>query len=337
MRHNLNFILAVNKLKEIPRTGWVLREVKNAETIAEHTFGMATLAWIMAEKRKLNVKRAIKIALFHDICEVYAGDITPYLYYPNLPVNREKRKKMLMRWIRLSQKEKHKRGRFKFNKEKEGLLKLTKNLAPGLRKEIISLWACYEKGVTNEGKFVNQLNRIETLIQSIDYFGTKGVKYGTNWWEWTEEIVEDPLLLKFLKVIQKKFYGQVVGDYERDEEMENTLEFIVNIGKLKKLERKYWLAHGIKKPETVAGHIFTVVLLAWLLGQEKKNLNMGKIIKMALCHEIYAVYTGDTIPYILRLPKDISAPALQLSLPGEPVSLYLHKRFIPSIGSKFMQ
>jgi 5'-deoxynucleotidase YfbR-like HD superfamily hydrolase len=40
------------------------------------------------------------------------------------------------------------------------------------------------------------------------------------------------------------------------------------------------------------------------LGKEKTKLNMEKILKMALCHELSAVYTGDTIPYIKRLPKD---------------------------------
>jgi len=93
MKNILKFFLEVEKLKQMPRTGWVFMEVENPETVAEHLFGLSIISWLFGEKRNLNVKRAILIALFHELCEVYAGDITPFLYYPHLPKNREMRKK----------------------------------------------------------------------------------------------------------------------------------------------------------------------------------------------------------------------------------------------------
>jgi putative hydrolase of HD superfamily len=304
MKNILNFLLEVNKLKEMPRTGWVLAEVKNPETIAEHIFGVTVDAWLLAEKRNLNVKRAIQIALSHDLCEVYAGDITPFLYYPYLPKDKDERKKILMKWARLLKREKEKIGKVKLQKEKKALLKLIKFLKPNLRNEILACRLGYEKGTLREGKFVKQLNRIDTLLQSIEYFGTKDINTRTNWWEWAEEIVDDPLLLEFLKIIQKKFYGKAFKSYKRQKQLEDILNFLLEIGKLKKTPRLYWTAHGIKNPETVAGHIFTVALMAWLLGKEKKGLDTEKLLKMALCHEISAVFTSDTIPYIKRLPRD---------------------------------
>jgi putative hydrolase of HD superfamily len=301
MREIINFLLEVSKLKTEPRSGWVLAEVKKPETIAEHSFRVAIVSWIFAEREKLNVKRAILIALFHDICEVYAGDITPFIYYPNLPNDREKRKKMLMKWVRLTKEEKLKRGQMKFKKEKKGLQDLIKPLTSDLKNEIFSFWLDYERGISKEGKFVNQLNRIETLLQSIDYFGTKDVKTRTNWWEWTEEIVDDPLLLKFLKTIQNKFYGKTSG-YKHDKELEGILDFVIEIGKLKKMSRLYWILREVKNPETVASHMFDLALMAWVFNKEKK-FNMEKILKMAFCHEISAVYTGDTTPYDRILPK----------------------------------
>jgi len=303
MENILNFLIKANKLKEMPRTGWILMEVKNPETVAEHIFGMAFTAWLLGKKRNLNIEKLIKITFTHDLCEVYAGDITPFFYYPRLPKGKEERKKMLLKWARLSKKEKKKISREKFKREKRALLKLLKPLHPSLKKEIFSLWLSYEKGFLKEGKFVRQINRIETLLQSIDYFGTKDVKTRTNWWEWTEEIVDDPLLLEFLEIIQNRFYGKTPG-HRKNIELENILDFIWEIQKLKKMYRKYWLVSGIKNPGTVAGHIFSVVLMNWLLGSEKKKLNMEKLFKMALCHELSAVYTGDTIPYLQRLPKD---------------------------------
>jgi 5'-deoxynucleotidase YfbR-like HD superfamily hydrolase len=46
--------------------------------------------------------------------------------------------------------------------------------------------------------------------------------------------------------------------------------------------------------------------MAWALGRET-NLNLEKLLKMALCHEISAVYTGDSTPYDRILPKDRKA------------------------------
>jgi len=263
MKEILDFFIKVNKLKEMPRTGWVLMEVENPETVAEHIFGTAVTGWLLSRKKNLNIEKIIKTTFAHDLCEVYAGDITPFFYYPRLPKDKKERKKILLKWARLLAEEKRKIGKEKFEKEKKALLKLIKPLNLVLRKESFSLWLSYEKGLLREGKFARQINRIETLLQSIIFFGTKDIGVRTNWWEWTEEIVDDPLLIDFLKVIQNKFYGKILG-YQENIYLENLLEFLWKIQKIKKIPRKYWLANGIKKPETVAGHLFTVTVMAWL-------------------------------------------------------------------------
>jgi len=297
-REILNFLIEVFKLKEMPRTGWVLRDVTDPETVAEHTFGVATIAWPLGEKSNLSVKKAIKIALSHDLCEVYAGDITPFFYYPKLPESKEEMKEMLMKWSRLSKKEKEKIGKAKFEKEKKALFKLVKNLEPKIKKEIFSSWLDYENGLVREGRFVRQLNRIETLVQSIKFFGTKVVKSGSNWWEWVEEVADNHSLLEFLKVVQSKFYGRKFKTIEEKKELAGILDFLLEINKLKNLPRRIWQLLEVKGSlETVAGHIFSVALMAWIFGGKRPELNMGKLLKMALCHEIAAVYTNDLTPY----------------------------------------
>jgi len=268
MKNILDFFIKVNKLKEMPRTGWVLRGVKNPETISEHIFGVAFLTWLLSEKKGLNIERAIKIALSHDLCEVYAGDMTPFFYYtrpPKKPKTGAERKKMYDRWVRLSKKDKKKRGEKKFEIEKKSFLKMLKRLEPELRREILAHWFDYEKRMSREGKFTKQIDVIETLIQSIRFFGPEQKNSGSTWWEGTEEIVEDPLLLNLLKVIEKKFYGKAVGKYKKDEELENILDFILEIGKLKEMPRTIWVSMGLKNPETVASHCFETALLAWSL------------------------------------------------------------------------
>jgi putative hydrolase of HD superfamily len=304
MKNKLDFLIEINKLKKTPRTGWVLRKVENPETIAEHIFRVAIVSWLLSMEKKINVEKVIKIALSHDLCEVYAGDVTPFFYYANLPKDKKKRRKVLMKWVRLSKKEKEKRGRAKLNKEKKSLLKLIRGLEPRLKKEIFSSWFDYERGISKEGKFVKQVDKIETLIQSIEYFGSGKDSPAFGWWEEIEEIVEDPLLLDFLKVIQKKFYKKRIKPVKNQKELENILEFILEMGKLKRMPRLYWIIREIKEPETMAGHIFTLALMAWVFGGGKeRKYNMEKLLKMALCHEISAVYVGDITPYGDVLPK----------------------------------
>ena len=91
MKNILKFLLETEKLKKMPRTGWRLMGIKNPETIAEHSFRVAILTWALAKIKKIDTKRAIKIALFHDLCEVYAGDMTPFGYYLQLPKNKKEK------------------------------------------------------------------------------------------------------------------------------------------------------------------------------------------------------------------------------------------------------
>ena len=317
MKNILNFLIEANKLKEMPRTGWVLMGVKKPESITGHVFRLSVAAWLMGEKAGLNVERAMKIALFHDLGEVYAGDATPLDYYGGLSRKKKKDEKLLMRWVRLSTEQKEKRARAKTKKEKKAFLKLTKNLEPKPKNEIHAHWYDYEKRMSKEARFVKQLDKIETLLQSIEYFGSDNSTGGTSWWEGAKEIVEDPLLLDFLAVIQRRlyrryrrFFGEKIKVSKtfkkREKELINILDFLLEIGKLKHMPRLYWTIRGVKKPETVAGHIFTLTLMAWIFGASKRRtLKTEKLLKMSLIHEISAVYTGDSTPYdtILRKSK----------------------------------
>jgi len=295
MKNILKFLLETEKLKKMPRTGWRLMGIKNPETIAEHSFRVAILTWALAKIKKIDTKRAIKIALFHDLCEVYAGDMTPFGYYLQLPKNKKEKKTVLMRWVRLSQKEKIKRAKKKFEKEKRSLMKLIRDLSPWTKRDIFSAWIDYEKRISKEGRFVKQVDRIETLIQSIEYFGTKKEIGGTSWWEGTEEIVEDPLLLEFLGAIQQRFYHK---KRDKKDKLPNVLDFVLKIGKLKKIQRRCWTIRKVKNPETIASHAFFLSLMAFLVNSEKKlKINEERMLKMALTSFLPTVYSSQRTPY----------------------------------------
>ena len=201
----LDFLIEVGKLKRMKRRGWVMRKVKDPESIADHTFRMAILAWILGSFKNLDTKKIVKMALVHDLCEVYAGDTTPYEPFLNKIKNEKELEKLLKIWPKFSQKEKIKFAKEKFKKEFKSLKKILKKLPKHLQKEMIELWLEYEKGLTKEGRFVRQLDRIENLIQALEYL-KEGNKFAIGpWWEQKEELIDDPILLKLLSLLEKKF------------------------------------------------------------------------------------------------------------------------------------
>jgi putative hydrolase of HD superfamily len=201
----LDFLIDAGKLKKIKRRGWVMRKVKNPESIADHAFRVAILAWVLSSFKNLNVNKTIKMALVHDLCEIFAGDTTPYDPFLNQIKSEKELKELLKTWPKLSQKEKIKFSTEKFKKELKGLKKILFHLPKHLQKEMIELWLDYERGLTREGRFVKQLDRVENLIQVFEY-KKEGNKFPIGpWCEQKEELIDDPILLELLSLLEQKF------------------------------------------------------------------------------------------------------------------------------------
>ncbi|MBU4274563.1 HD domain-containing protein [Patescibacteria group bacterium] len=279
----------------------MLYGIKDPETSAEHTFRMTLVAWILGYLKNLNVEKIIKIALIHDLCEVYAGDITPYDGL--LPKNKKERYEFVRKWPHLSENEKKERYLRKLEKEKKSLEKLTENLPPKIKKQILDFWwHDYEMGKTQEGRFTRQADKAENLIEAFDCW-KRDKKFPTKpWWQHANEVIDDPLILKFLKEIEIKELR--VKNTEHDPLMLNLLTFFSEAGKLKRIARKGWVLRGIKNPESIAEHTFRTVIMAWFLGEKRGGLNIEKLLKMALIHDLCEIYAGDTTPYDTILPKD---------------------------------
>jgi len=204
MKHLVDFFNEVGKLKEMPRRGWVLRNVKNPESIAGHTFRTAIIAWLLGEQRRgLNIEKVIKMALIHDLCEIYAGDTTPYDSI--LPKNKKKRAQLLNVWPRFSPAEKKALAEKKYKKESKALERLISKLPCDLKKEIRKLWIDYEKCLSPEGRFFHQADRIENFLQAVEYRARDKKFPQKPWWVWAGEFFDDPVLLDFIKEVDKKF------------------------------------------------------------------------------------------------------------------------------------
>lgn len=206
MEELIDFFCEIGKLKGMPRRGWVIRDIKNPESIAEHTFRVALVAWLLAENKKsnLNIEKIIKMALIHDLCEVYAGDTTPYDSI--LPKDKKKRKEIMKTWPRFSEDKRKKLLKEKFDKEKKALNQIIDKLPSGIKKDIKNLWLDYEKGLSPEGRFFKQVDRIESFLQSAEYFEKYKKPVQRPIWIWARELFDDPVILDLITAINEKFY-----------------------------------------------------------------------------------------------------------------------------------
>lgn len=200
----LEFLLEIGRLKTMPRAGWVLRDVKDPETIAEHGFLLAIASWILSRKKRLNLEKVLKMSLVYEICKVYAGDATPY----DKLLPSDKKEEILKTWPRFPKRQKKKRFLEDYRNKKRALRKLTSRLPLALKKEIIDLWDECRKRQMPEGNFVNQVYWVMTYLQALQYF-EKNKKFPIlAWREQMQEFIDEPTLLEFLKELEEKFLSR---------------------------------------------------------------------------------------------------------------------------------
>jgi len=207
MEDFVNFFTEIGKLKRMPRKGWVINGIKNPESIAEHIFRASIMVWVLGAEKGLDTNRVIKMLLVHDLCEVYTGDETPYDRFLPRPKNKKKLAELMRTWPRPSLAKKTKWAREKEQREWKGLVKLTKRLPVPLKKEMRGLWIDYQKKLTKEGRFANQVDRMENLVQALEYWKRYKKPPLMPWWWWAKEFFDDPLLVEFMDTLDKKLIG----------------------------------------------------------------------------------------------------------------------------------
>jgi len=75
LERQIRFIIEIDKLKTIRRRTYVIDERRHENT-AEHSWHLAMMAMVLAEyaNKTIDVARAIRMTLIHDIVEIDAGD-----------------------------------------------------------------------------------------------------------------------------------------------------------------------------------------------------------------------------------------------------------------------
>lgn len=74
-RHVAAYLIETGHLKRTPRSGWFIAGVRDPESVAEHSYRTAVIAYVLALMEGGNPDRAAALAVFHDVPETRTGDI----------------------------------------------------------------------------------------------------------------------------------------------------------------------------------------------------------------------------------------------------------------------
>lgn len=154
----------IQTLKLLPRTGWLQRGLRDVESIAEHSFGVATLALIVGDLHPgMDRGKLLAIALVHDLAEALVSD---------LPASASRL---------IGKAAKH-------EAERKAMLEMLGALPRG--ESYIELWEEYSQGGSPEARLVKALDRLELLGQALAY-ERNGARGLAEFWEevagWGEE------------------------------------------------------------------------------------------------------------------------------------------------------
>lgn len=142
---------AIHRLKEIKRTGWLERGVKDPETVASHSYGVALLTLLIAHQRGLDTLNAVATALLHDLAEALTGDLTPEM--------------------------KNTKGREEAERTEQTMLKkLIIDLPEQEKKWLNKLIEEYYQQSTPEARLIKQIDKADMILQAIHYINTENLR-----------------------------------------------------------------------------------------------------------------------------------------------------------------
>lgn len=134
----------INHLKHLFRQGWLARGIpeNKCESVGDHTFAVALFAMMIAKKYfpKLDMLKALKMSLIHELGEIDNGDLTPF--------------------DKVSKED-------KYAAEKAGIKKIFSRFPEG--EEYLELWEEFEENKSPEAKFVKQIDQLEKAMQAAVY------------------------------------------------------------------------------------------------------------------------------------------------------------------------
>jgi 5'-deoxynucleotidase YfbR-like HD superfamily hydrolase/biotin operon repressor len=134
------FLFEMGHLKQLPRAGWLLLGIPQPETVAEHSFRVGVTGTVLAALEGADVGRTAALCLLHDVHETRIGDV------PSVG-----------------------RAYVTTAAPEAVVAHQTSAMPEGAAKAVQDLVAEYEAGETPESRVARDADKIETLIQAVEY------------------------------------------------------------------------------------------------------------------------------------------------------------------------
>ncbi|KEY66319.1 hypothetical protein S7711_02781 [Stachybotrys chartarum IBT 7711] len=145
----LPFFHMLERLKTTKREGWRRFGISRGESISDHMYRMSLISMFAPPELapKLDLHKCMKMCLIHDMAELLVGDITPVDGVSKPEKNR--REAATMDFLTKS---------------------LLRNVAGGATGEDIrAIWQEYEDSQTIDSLFVHDVDKMELLLQMMEY------------------------------------------------------------------------------------------------------------------------------------------------------------------------
>lgn len=180
----IKFLTELMRLKALPRTGWLLRGVREVESIAEHLFGVAWIALLLADRARANghevsVEKVLRMALLHDLSEARTGDL-PSTIKPYFPGNTLKQA------------------------DEQAARDILQPLGE-IGKNYLALWHEYEERASLEARLVKAADKLDLLLQAREYEKGGANDLGEFWENAAEDFARlgvEELIADILQALQ---------------------------------------------------------------------------------------------------------------------------------------
>lgn len=138
----VDFFAEAGLLKSIKRSGWWVAGIKDPESVAEHSFRCAVIAYYLAYEENADVHKVVTMALFNDIHEARINDL-------------------------------HKMGHYYIdfkNAEKKVFKDQVEFLDKRIKSQLVRLRDEYDRQSSRESIIARDADILECLIQAKEYF-----------------------------------------------------------------------------------------------------------------------------------------------------------------------
>jgi len=148
----VKFLYELGQLKRVKRSGWWIAGIENPESVAEHSFRTAVIAFILAQLEGVDPEKATVMALFHDMSEARTNDL-------------HRIARRYVEWAKV---------------EAKVIQDQSKRLPDGVAKRFTALLSEFEETISPEARIARDADLLECLVQAREYQAL-GYKEVTDW------------------------------------------------------------------------------------------------------------------------------------------------------------